>query len=332
MNTTKPMVATVMLPSGESAKIESPNAVVVGKFVAHGKTIENPTLFVPFLRLTGAMEEGTADREQWDHTWGGTAAKLSEACSTGNDARCRVYEVISNGLVNGEIPFARFTNMSDGRWWGKFYDASVDTVTVRPSPTDKLTSWINNRSSMAAKVVTPSTFQGFGDIGGWISDTISDIGSAIVDFADAAWEILEDGVEAAWEFLKDVLVMLMDICEQLKKYLPPEEKKEVAMVALTVVAPGVGTSVAGAIALAEKICGAIAVIVFATQGPLPPPPLSQRGRQDAEDEDKFSKIVASALVLTGAAGAGLPAPTSYPSGSFSVYNPHTKQYHVLVIP
>ena len=101
------------------------------------------------------------------------------------------------------------------------------------------------------------------------------------------------------------------------------------MTALAVVAPGVGTSVAGAVALAEKICSAIAVIVFAIEGPLPAPPLDSQGRQDAEDEDKFVRIVAAAVILTGGAGAQAPPRTLYPQGAFGIYNPHTKRYHIL---
>lgn len=316
------MVTTMTLPTGAVVKVESPNAVVQGTFSIHGKTVVNPTLFVPFLRLTGAMEEGTADRQEWDHTWDRTIVKRNEVCVTGNDQRCRTYEVILDGLTKGVIPFARFTNMSDGRWWGKFYDASVDTVTIRPSPTDKLISLISTSSS--------ATLQGvFGDVGSWISDTVSDIGSAIVEFANQAWDILEDGIEAAWEFLKDVLAALLDICDLLKKYLPPGEKKDVALAALSVVAPGVGSTVAGAIALAEKICNAIAVIAFATQGPLPPPPLNPQGRQDAEDEDKFIRMVTTVMEVRPPIEPE-PERVVYPPGSFGVYNPHTQRYHILV--
>ena len=245
-------------------------------------------------------------------------------CRTGQAGKCESYEQIASLLRAGQLPFVKFQNITDGRWWGKFYDVDRDVLSVKPV--------LLPPTHFAARqvILAPPLGSWYGDAYDWVEDNVDDIGDALVGWGDDLWEAIESGADWVWDVIKEAWELLVDLCGQFNDALSDPTKKEVAKIVagLIVVAlggpPGTGEQ---AIEYAIIACRLVAAMDFlASEEPTAPAlPPKEPGTPAAVEG-------AAIMMVSIVQKATAKIPDRIPSwSSFAVYDPTIGKYRQFMM-
>ena len=235
-------------------------------------TVADPHVFVAYIR----DHRGLRDPEDFAVFWHLHNLLRQRIAAGSVQVRVVAGSVLAK-LDEGKAPFETFTNLVDGRKWGKYYNPKKDFLEIKPVP--------------------PSS--------GWwdsIKGAVKKIGAGIVWFGKVVWEVLTK------------------LCERLIKETDSKRRREAAVAVISAAAsPAVGASTAAAVELARKICKGVAYVDALNTG-APDAPTGED-----VDENKWEGIITA----VSARFVRVATATTYPEGSFSVYNPATSTFRIL---
>lgn len=136
-----------MIVFGAVPFVMTPSAQAIAN-VAVG-TPENPHVYVGYTRDHRGITP--ADKARWTSAITKLEVDLGVARAAPvtplTAGQVRRIEALINGMRQGSVAFVRFTNLVDGKEWGKYYDERDGSLEIRPIPPSSgwgFVGWIGN--------------------------------------------------------------------------------------------------------------------------------------------------------------------------------------------